>query len=70
MVYLKIFKRGDRLYTSESDVCRRQILTYKDGLRTEGLIYQTHLFVLTETSGVLKVMYQWRLQRRGVLLIN
>ena len=26
---------GDRLYTSESDVCRRQILTYKDGPRTE-----------------------------------
>ena len=25
----------DRLYTSESDVCRRQILMYKDGLRTE-----------------------------------
>ena len=23
------------LYTSESDVCRRQILTYKDGPRTE-----------------------------------
>ena len=29
------FQRGDRLYTSESDVCRRQILTYKDGLRAE-----------------------------------
>ena len=26
---------GDRLYTSESDVYRRQILTYKDGPRTE-----------------------------------
>ena len=25
-------KRGDRLYTSESDVCRRQILTFKDAL--------------------------------------
>ena len=24
-----------RIYTSESDVCRRQILTYKDGPRTE-----------------------------------
>ena len=24
-----------QLYTSESDVCRRQILTYKDGPRTE-----------------------------------
>ena len=29
------YQRGDRLYTSESDVCRRQILTYKDGPRTE-----------------------------------
>ena len=28
---------GDRFYTSESDVCRRQILTYKDGPRTEGI---------------------------------
>ena len=26
---------SDRLYTSESDVCRRQILTYKDGHRAE-----------------------------------
>ena len=26
---------GDRLYTSESDVCGRQILTYKDGPRAE-----------------------------------
>ena len=31
----KPFQRGDRLYTSESDVCRRQILTYNDGPRTE-----------------------------------
>ena len=29
------FQRGDRLYTSKSDVCRRQILTYKDGPRAE-----------------------------------
>ena len=29
----KLFQRGDRLYTSESDVYRRQILTYKDGPR-------------------------------------
>ena len=27
------FQSGNRLYTSESDVCRRQILTYKDGRR-------------------------------------
>ena len=25
----------DRLYTSESDVCRRHILTYRDSPRTE-----------------------------------
>ena len=29
------FQRGDRLYTSESDVYRRHIVTYKDGPRTE-----------------------------------
>ena len=29
------FQRGDRLYTSESDVYRRQIMTYKDGPRAE-----------------------------------
>ena len=29
------FQREDRFYTSESDVCRRQILTYKDDLSTE-----------------------------------
>ena len=29
------FQCGDRLYTSDYDVCRRHILTYKDGPRTE-----------------------------------
>ena len=28
---------GDRLYTSESDACRRQILTYKTGPRTDSV---------------------------------
>ena len=28
----------DRLYTSESDVCRRQILMYGDGPSTERII--------------------------------
>ena len=28
-------QRGDRLYTLESDVYRRQIRTYKDGLHAE-----------------------------------
>ena len=32
-MYMNINQRGDRLYTSESDVYRRQILTYKDGPR-------------------------------------
>ena len=30
-----LLQRGDRLYTSESDVYRRQNLTYKDGPRAE-----------------------------------
>ena len=29
------FQRRDRLYTSESDICRRQILTFKDSTRAE-----------------------------------
>ena len=29
------FECGDRFYTSESDVYRRKIVTYKDGPRTE-----------------------------------
>ena len=29
------FQREDCLYMSKSDVCRRQILTYKDGPRTK-----------------------------------
>ena len=29
------FQRVDRFYTSESDICRRSILTYKDGSRAE-----------------------------------
>ena len=35
LIYNNLFQRGDRLYTSESDVCGRQILIYKDGHRTE-----------------------------------
>ena len=31
------FQYGDRLYTSESDVYRRQILTHKDGRHAEGV---------------------------------
>ena len=36
-LYVRIWRllRGDRLYTSESDVQRRQILTYKDGPRAK-----------------------------------
>ena len=33
--WVQPFERGDRFYTSEFDVSRRQILTYKDGPHTE-----------------------------------
>ena len=32
---IKFFQGGDHLYTPESDVCRRQILMYKDDPRAE-----------------------------------
>ena len=35
----KLFQFSDRLYMSESDFCRRQISTYKDGTRTERVIH-------------------------------
>ena len=31
----QLFQCGDRIWKSESDVCRRQILTSKDGPRIE-----------------------------------
>ena len=34
----QFFQSGDRLYTSESDVYRRQILAYRDGLRVESIV--------------------------------
>ena len=34
---LEIFQRRDRLYASEADVYRRQLLTYKDGPRPESV---------------------------------
>ena len=37
--HLWSLQRGDRLQTSESDVCKRQILTSKDDPRTERLKY-------------------------------
>ena len=41
LIFFLIFQCGDRLYTSESDVYRRQILTYEDGPRTERVKYIT-----------------------------
>ena len=42
------FQCGDRLYTSESDVYRRQILSYKDGPRAERVkTHKTSLFEYT-----------------------
>ena len=35
IVCVQTFQRGDRLYTSESDVCRRQILTSEVDPRAE-----------------------------------
>ena len=35
IIVIIIFQRGNSLYTSESDVYRRQILTYKDGPRAD-----------------------------------
>ena len=37
IITIQIISVRDRLYTSESDVHRRQILTYKDGPRAERL---------------------------------
>ena len=37
------FQCEDRLQTSESDVCRRQMLTYKDGPSTERVKDDTNL---------------------------
>ena len=47
---LTISARGERLYTSESDVCRRQILTCKDGPRTERI--KIFLTPLTHNIGI------------------
>ena len=33
---------GDRLYTSECDICGRQILTYKNGPRAETVFSNFH----------------------------
>ena len=44
----KPLQREDRLYTSESAVCRRQILTYKDGPHAE------RVTILSETCPILK----------------
>ena len=35
VICLQPLQCGDRLYMLECDVCRGQILTYKDGPRTE-----------------------------------
>ena len=42
------FQRGDRFYTSESDVCRRQILTYKNDPITEII----KIFIMAPNIGI------------------
>ena len=39
-IYSPDLKRGDLLYTSESAICRQQILTYEEGLCTERINVQ------------------------------
>ena len=39
MQLVEPFQRGGRFHTSESDVCTRQILTYKNGPRTKKNIF-------------------------------
>ena len=39
--YLNSLSAGDILYTPESEVYRRQILTYKDGPRAERVMNET-----------------------------
>ena len=55
------FQCRDRLYTSESDVYRRQILTYKDGPRTERVKYPSNrdFVCICSVSGsqTLKIFY-------------
>ena len=51
----QLFQRGDRLYTSESAVYRRQILTYKDGPHAERV---NILYLLFIWSGV-GVYHMW-----------
>ena len=46
IIYFLLFHCGDRLYTSESDVYRRQILTYKDGPCADMVKHMAILFVI------------------------
>ena len=53
--YVNFFSRGDRLYTSESDVCKRQNLTYKDGFRGEKVTLCHHCLDLSNKKVFLKI---------------
>ena len=46
------FQCGDRLYTSEFDVYRRQILTYKDGPSAERVEPYRTYFILCQASDI------------------
>ena len=49
LIIFHFFQCEDRLYTSESDVCRRQILTYKVCTRAEKVKDQSPLTVMYYT---------------------
>ena len=59
IIYLQLFQCGNRLYTSESDVYRRQIMMFKEGPRAERVKNSKATFDLSHiiTKQTLKYYY-------------
>ena len=55
-INILLFRCGYSLYTSESDVCRRQILTYKDGPRAERVneMFEVDMYMLNQQDLIIR----------------
>ena len=60
------FLLQDRLHTSESDICRRQILRYKNDPRTERII----IFLMAIYHNIGIQMKQKKLTKTFMMILN
>ena len=69
IINILILSVRGRLYTSESDVYRREIVAYKDGPALKGSTYRDTFFLCVFTRLLVKLFVE-NFQRFAIMLVN